>query len=122
MIESAKKQIWTLGSTAFLFLICTLTLLFFTSPFEASTAIIVFFYICVAGFVFSLFSLILYTLHRNQDNPNYSRMGVSLREGLLLSLFVVSTLLLSASGLLNWWMGLSLLLVLSFIEISFLVK
>lgn len=121
MLENIKNQLISLVFVGLVFLLATMLFLFLTDPFKLSLLVLILFYLCLAVFLFSLFTLLLYSLRKNSDvGLHYQKMLVSMRQAGWLALLVVGLLVLASMQLLYWWLGLVFILALAMIEGFFL--
>jgi len=82
------------------------------------------FYGCLFFVLSGIFNLFLLWLRRkNVDMENaFSNVGLSFRQGILLSLFAIGLLILQSLRMLVWWDGLLLLAGIFLIEFYFVSK
>lgn len=97
-----------------------LALTIFASP-EQGSFTIIFYYVAIFFFVLGLVTLIIFNVSKwwNHGERVFDAAKVSLRQGILVSLFAVSLLLMSSMGLLNWWDGIILAISFLLIELFF---
>jgi len=90
-------------------------------PFEAETIWLIAFYASLAIALFGLFSLIGFFLRvwMSREQRIFRHLAVASRQGLLLSFFLCSLLMLQANKILYWWNVSLLILALIIIELFF---
>jgi len=106
-------------------------ILSFTSPytdianFEKNTFNILFLYVAVGCFFTGLFSLLLLKIRKKslrEEEIQHIHIGVSFREGLLLSVAVLVVLILQSFRVLVWWDALLAVGAIMMIELYFLAR
>ncbi|MEK7617779.1 MAG: hypothetical protein AAB410_01420 [Patescibacteria group bacterium] len=118
-----KKQITILcvstASSAF----SLASILNFTDPHEASWLVFAFFYLSIFLLCFGLFSLLAFGVKRWLWPKIYlNDLSTSLRQGMLLALFLTFLVILQISGILFWWLELCLILFFIALEIFINLK
>lgn len=112
-----------IGATAFV--------LNFTNPyqdiesFEKNFLNVVALYISTGLFFTGFFSLILFWIRKKsllEEDVQYIHMGVSFRQGVLLSIAVVVVLILQSFRVLVWWDALLAIGAIMMIELYFLAR
>jgi hypothetical protein len=95
-------------------------LLFLTNPDQGTGAKSLFLF-TIFVLIFSIYALLAFLVKRSATNneAGFMAMKSSLRQGILLGLFSIAALLLSAIGLLTWWDLLLLAFSLLLIELYF---
>lgn len=123
MLRNIKKSIFFLSISTFLALLSAISIFFFSDPELAGKLTFFFLYLSIFLSLFGCFTLIG-ALIRKVYSPGVfgNSLGQSLRQGLLTALLVTISLLLSAQGLLYWWVEASLILFFVFFEIFFHLK
>lgn len=117
-----KKQIPILSISAAIFLLCTLSFIFFVDPFKANGYIIGLFYASLFCLSFNFFTLFFYSLRKGQEQMlHYQKMHIAMREAALISILLCGSLALSSQRLLYWWVELIFVLAIIFIEAFFLI-
>jgi amino acid transporter len=93
----------------------------FTSP-DRGLVAISFYYIALFFFVMGLTTLILFYAHKwwHHNEVSLPIVKGALRQGVLLSVFLISLLVLSSMQLLTWWDG--AILAISFILLELFFK
>jgi len=119
-----KAYLWGIGLASFIALVSFLTILWFVSP-ENNSAIILcllFFslFLSLCGF-FGLVGLGWRRLKLKGKSLDIF-LGVSFREGTLLSLLLVGFLIMQAFGVFYWWSSLIFLIIILAIEMAFLYQ
>ena len=110
-VSDPKKSVILIAAATVLAGFSFLSLLIYTDPVISGVSVFVFLYASV--FLLSLGCLTLGGLAvrrvwmRGLFNANLAN---SFRQGLLLSFFIIVCLILSAYGILYWWVGVSLIL------------
>lgn len=122
MPENARKTLITLSVSALVFLACTVAMVFFIDPFKASGLIMGLFYISIFAFCFNFFAAVLFLFWKGKGEMlHYQRVRVSVREGALLAVLFVGSLLISSMGLLYWWVGALFIITIVLIEAFYLI-
>lgn len=122
MFETPRKQLSAIGISSFIFLVGLLLILGYTDPYNSGGIVFFFMYTCLFLFLLNVFLLCIYFLRSKINTElHYQRLTVATRQGAFLTLFVVTSLVLSSHGILFWWIALSLALTLIFIEAFFLI-
>jgi len=123
MLRAPRQQIILIAISTIIAAFSLASIVNFTNPFEASWLTLLFFYLSL--FLFSLGSLTLLGLTLRK----WTRQGIyvnnltnSFRQALLFSIFIVVSFLLMANGLFFWWVEVSLILFLLFVEIFLNLK
>lgn len=81
------------------------------------------FYFSSAVFLASFFGLFLYRLRRKMiKEQDAIHMGISLRQGILLSVIIVVILILQSFRVLTWWDGLLAVGAVLMVELYFLAR
>jgi hypothetical protein len=111
MLSNTKNQLISLSLIAVIFLACTLAIVLSTDPFKASKLVIVAFYACLTGFLFSFFSFTLFLVRSRSVK----------RQAIFLTILIVGLLILSSHQLLFWWVGLLFTAMIILLEAFFLV-
>src|SRR3989344_7993674 len=113
-----NRQIFILSLSAFLAAFSLFSILNFTDPYSASWIVFVFFYLSLFLLSFSALTLFAFGLKRWLWPKIYlSDLSGSLRQGLLLAIFITFTIILQLNGILLWWLELSLILFVILLEI-----
>jgi len=121
---SLKLYLWLTGLASFLALVSFLAILWFFSPENASGIILILFFLSLFMALCGFFSLIgFYFRHRKHRNklPNYF-LGISFRQGTLLSALLVGYLTMKYFGVFTWWTALIFLIIVVAIEMAFLYR
>jgi 4-hydroxybenzoate polyprenyltransferase len=87
-------------------------------PFKAHFWLLLLFYVCLAGFLQSTFTLALYSVRGRKIDSIHaaSQLKISIRQAFWLTLLVIGSLILSATQLLFWWLEIIFILMLVMIE------
>jgi hypothetical protein len=121
---NSKVSLWGIGLASFLALVSFLTILWLVSP-ENSNATILFLlfsslFLSLCGF-FGLMVLGWRWL-KIKGRPLDTFLGISFREGTMLSLLLVGFLIMQVSGIFHWWTALIFLIIILAIEMAFLYQ
>lgn len=120
LISEPKKYLYLVAGATLLAGFSFFSIIIYTDPTASGLSVFIFLYLSL--FLMSLGSTTLAGLlvrriwMKGLFNTNFAN---SFRQGLLLSFFVIICLILSASGILYWWVAISIILPLLAIE-SFL--
>ena len=99
------------------------TLVNFTEPESASKLTFAFFYVSLFLFSLGIFSLLGLFIRQKIGTGLYlTNFKHSFRQALSVSVFITSSFILQSFGLLFWWVALSIILFLVFIEIFINLK
>ncbi len=93
-------------------------------PFESMGLALVMFFISLAFALFCTFTVAGFYLRvwLNRNEIYYDHINVSLRQGLLLTLIAVGSLVFQLIGVLTWWSGLMLIGTVTLIEFYLVAK
>ena len=121
---SLRKYLITLGIATFFCWLAWVLVLSFINPFQAGTIGLFCFYTSLFFYLPGTFAIIGFLLRRvmNRKEAPFRYLGVSLRQGLLLSVLIVGSLFLQGNRLFVWWSLLLLTLGLIILEIFFLTR
>jgi hypothetical protein len=123
MLRNIKKSIFFLSTSTFLALLSVVAIFFFSDPEIAGKLTFFFLYLSIFLALFGGFTLVGAFVRKFFSQSLFgSNLGLSLRQGLIIALLVTVSLLLSAKGLLYWWVEASLILFFVFFEIFFHLK
>ena len=119
-----RAYLWGIGLASFIALISFLTILWFVSP-EGNNAAVLFLlfsslFLSLYGF-FGLAGLGWRRLKFKGRSLDII-LGVSFREGTLLSLLLVGFLIMQAFGVFYWWSSSFFLIIILAIEMAFLYR
>jgi hypothetical protein len=118
MFQPAKQHILLIGFSTLLAAFSLASIVFFTDPYTAGLLTHIFFYLSLFLTVLGISVIIGISIRQLLFSGLYiTHMGQSFRQAVLISALVTSSLLLQSKGLLYWWVELSLILLLTFIEI-----
>ena len=119
-----KIYLWGIGLASLVALGSFLAIIWFFSPENTNTAVLslLFFslFLALCGF-FSLLGFYVRRKRLKEEIPIY-HLGISFREGTLLSILVVSFLIMRSGNFFYWWDALALLILVVAIEGIFLYK
>ncbi len=119
---SPKTYLWLIGFASALALVSFLAILFFFPPESAGGVILVLFFLSLFLALCGFFSLANYYWRRyrqSSNSPAYS-LGISFREGTLLSALLVGFLAMKYFQVFYWWTALIFLIIVVAIEMSLL--
>lgn len=121
---SLRKYLITLGIATLFCWLAWVLVLSFINPFQAGTIGLFCFYISLFFAVTGTFAIIGFLIRRllNRKEAPFRYLGVSLRQGLLLSVLIVGSLWLQGHDLFVWWSMILLTLGLIILEIFFLTR
>lgn len=123
MFFEAKKFILTIIGATALSGFSLASILFYTDPENSGYLIILSLYISIFLFSTGLLTLLGVTFRKFASKGIFSvNLSNSLRQALLLSIFLIICLTLSAHGLLFWWVMLSVFLPFVILEIFLNLK
>lgn len=117
-----RPIIYFLLATFFSFfsLVCLLN---FTNPQSANLTIFIFLYVNIFLLTCGLTTLLGYFARQRFFKQNFTANFLnSFRQGVIFSSFTCASLLLLANGLFYWWVVLSLIVLLVFIELFLLLN
>ena len=119
-----RGYLWGITAASFLALASFLAIIWFFSPDNTDPFILPLLFLSLFLALSGFFSLINFFVRRGQhkQKPLIQFLGVSFREGTLLSLLLVGFLLMKIFGVFYWWLALIFLIIIIAIEISFLYK
>jgi len=103
-----RAYIWGIRFITLLSLVAFIFVVKFVDPDSAGLAGKLFFYLSLFFVGSGIFNLILLRLRRKALNAETasSNIGLSFRQGILLSLFTIGLLILQSFRILVWWDGL----------------
>ncbi len=118
------SYIWLIGLTSALALCSFFSLLWFSSPENANLPIFILLAMSLFLGLCGLFSLLAlyFQCRRNRDALIDDLLGVSFREGTLLSLLLIGFLLMQFYSIFYWWLALIFLIIVMAIEAVFLAQ
>lgn len=123
MQNNPKKLIASFLLATLLSLFSLICIINFTNPYKAKAKVFIFFYVSAFLFLTGLSTLLGYWVRNRFFHINFTlNFFNSLRQGVILSIFVCSSLLLIAFGIFYWWVLISLVLLLVFLELLLLFK
>lgn len=119
----SKIYLWGIGAASVLALASFLAIIWFFSPENAGGFILALLFSSLFLALCGFFSLLGFWARRKKykDLLLYS-LGVSFREGTLLSVLLVGFLIMSALGIFRWWSALIFLITIVGIETGFLYQ
>ena len=119
-----KSYLWGMRSSTFLALVAWVLVIFHTDPETGGVSAKFIFYFTLFLLLSGVFILMLSFLRRKfgKNGVVLSDLGMSFREGMLLSLLVVILLVLQSLRFLAWWDGLLAVAGIFLIELYFLTK
>jgi len=123
MLKVPRQQVILVSASTILALFSLGSIVNFTNPFESSWITILFFYLSLFIFCLGFFTLLGLGLRQWSRQGIYiTNLSNSFRQAALISIFVTSSFLLSALNLAFWWVSISLILFLLFVEIFLNLK
>jgi hypothetical protein len=123
MAQQVKQQLVWIAAVSVIFALCTGLVLTFSDPFTSPWVVFALFYLSACCTATGILTLVFYGV-RSLGAANVlhaDRLATSVREGFLVSLLVVGSLVLSSRQVLFWWVELSLVVTLVLVEMFFLV-
>lgn len=119
-----KAYFWLIGFASALALCSFFALLWFFSPQNANAPILILLFISLFLALCGIFSLaaLYFRRRRNRDQIIEDLLGVSFREGSLLSGLLVGFLLMQFFNIFYWWLALIFLIIVVAIEAVFLAQ
>jgi len=118
---SLKIYLWFAALASVLALVSFLAILMFFSPENASGVILLLFFLSLFLALCGFFGFTnYYWRRRRSDKPAVYSLGVSFREGTLLSALLVGYLTMKYFQVFYWWTALIFLIVVVAIELSLL--
>jgi len=119
-----KSYLWGMRLSTLLAFAAWGLAVFYTDPEKGGTPIKLIFYFTLFLFLSGVFILMLSLFRRKfgGDGVVLSDLGMSFREGMLLSLLVIILLVLQSFKFLVWWDGLLVVAGIFLIELYFLTK
>lgn len=119
---TSKTYLWLTGLASALALASFLAIVWFFSPQNASAAILILLFLSLFLALCGFFSLSALYLRRRKyrQEPPLLHLGISFREGSLLSGLLIGFLLMRYFSIFYWWLALIFLIVVVGIEMAFL--
>ena len=119
MLEKAKTQIILILFGTLLCLFSLGSIIAFTDPYSAGLLTHISFYLSLFLAVTGLFTVLGLGMRQRfvRGSIYLVNLSASFRQALLLGILVVTSLILQSQGLLLWWVELTLVLFLIFIEL-----
>lgn len=105
-------------------MIFSFTPYFDTKTFQVNYFVVGLFYFCLFLFLIGISTLFLFKIKGKgeDEEEEIGNLGVSFRQGFLLSILVLSLLLLQSFRILVWWDGLLVLGAVLVVELYYLLK
>jgi hypothetical protein len=123
MLKSPKQQIVLVGFSTILAVFSLSSIVVFSDPFKSSWITFGFLYLSLFLSSLGLFTLLGIGIRQVFKQKVYViNLSNSFRQGLLISAFITVCFILQAQQLLFWWVGLSLIMLLLFVEIFLNLK
>lgn len=117
MFKTTKQQVAFIIFSILLAGFSLGSIIYFTDPGNASPLTFGFFYLSLFLFSLGVFTLIGLALrHWVHKGVYIINLSNSFRQGLLISVLIVASFILLARHLLFWWVEMSLILFLAFVE------
>lgn len=119
-----KPYLWLTGLASLLALFSFLAILWFFSPQNAGGAVLTLLFLSLFLTLCGCFGLagFYFRQRRQKMRPAIYFLGISFREGTLLSLLMVGFLAMKFFQVFYWWTALIFLIVIMAIEMAFLSK
>lgn len=119
-----KSYLWGVRICTFLSLLAFIFVIYAIDPEIAGVSGKIIFYSILFFFLGGIFILTLTWMRARpeKDELTFSELGISFREGILLSILVVALLVLQSFRILVWWDGLLVVAGIFLIELYFLTK
>lgn len=119
-----KSYIWGMRLVALFSFIVGVLVVIYTDPEKSGIIGLVLFYLIAFFFLSSFFNLFLLWIRKKTlgSEAVALNIGLSFRQGVLLSIFAVGMLVLQSLQMLVWWDGLLLLAGVFVVELYFLSK
>ena len=125
-----QKFAWGMRSVLFLGILLTTASVIFLSPYhnpiieEKNIFSIIFFHLSISLLFFGIFSFSLFKLRKKFHTEEFlkTHLGISIRQGFLISLILVGILFLQEMRVLTWWGGLLVIGAVFIIELYFLTR
>jgi len=119
-----KAYIWGIRFVTLLSFVAFIFVVNYVDPDSAGLAGKLLFYLSLFFALSGAFNLLLLRLRRKSVNIEtaHSNVGLSFRQGILLSCFAIGLLILQSFRVLIWWDGLLLLAGIFIIELYFVSK
>ncbi|MFZ2154485.1 MAG: hypothetical protein WAV16_04635 [Candidatus Moraniibacteriota bacterium] len=121
---SLKMYIWSLFFSTLLALAVWFFVLFNIDPYESGLLGQIFFFLSLELFLTGVLVSILVLLRAKflGEDVSIERIGMSFRQGLLISVTFVLAIAINTWGYFTWWIGLLLLAGMFLVELYFLSK
>ena len=119
-----KSYLWGMRFSTFLALSAWLLVIFYTDPEKGGAPVKFVFYLTLFLLLSGIFILMLSFLRRKigKDGVVISDLGMSFRQGALLSLLVIALLVIQSFRYLTWWDGLLVVAGVFLLELYFLTR
>jgi len=119
-----RFYLWSTGLASVLALFSFLAIMWFFSPDNAGGAVLLLLFLSLFLALCGFFGFIgFYFRHRRRkDKPASYFLGISFREGTLLSALMVGFLTMKSFQVFYWWTALIFLIIVVAIEIAFLYR
>ena len=121
-----KSYVWGIGLASLVALISFLAILWFSSPEGGSVAVLILLFLSLFLALCGFFSLVSFYFRRRrakgQEELLLNFLGISFREGTLLSLLLIGFLLMKIFDTFYWWTALIFLIIVVAIELAFLYQ
>lgn len=116
-----KLYLFSIYATILISLGLSLLLVFNVNPFQAPFWIITLFYLTVCLFFTATFALIGFYLKVKASNREviFNHLIPTLRQSLLLSLFIISILFLQQIKVVNWWILILMAVIFILLELFY---
>lgn len=123
MLETPSQQIRSIVLSSFLALCSLVSIVLLTDPYSSSYFTFIFFYLSLFLFFLGLLTIVgLWLRKKTSSNLFAVNLTSSFRQGLIVSIFILSFFMLQANNLNFWWVQASLIIFLFFLELYFHIK
>ncbi len=123
MFKASKQHIVLIAVSTVMAGFSLCSIIFFTDPYKSGTFTHIFFYISLFLLSLGCFTILGIILREMLLKGLYIvNLSNSFRQAILISLLLCCSMLLQGQGLLYWWVELSLILLLTSVEIFLNLK
>jgi len=121
---SLRVYLWLIGATSFLAFVSLAAILYFFNPQNAGWPILTLFFLSLFMALCGFFTLVGFGIRKRKDNIIFlpEILNIALRQGVLLSLLIISFLILKLTKIFYWWSALTILIFMVMIEMFFIGK
>lgn len=123
MLKAPRQQVALIGISTVLAGFSLISIINFTDPGQSSLLTFAFFYLSLFITALGLSTILGLSLRQMLGQKVFVvNLGTSFRQGILIAILVLVSFLLLSQDLLFWWVELSLILFLLFVEIFLNLK